>query len=398
MKFFATIIILICCFVHTAYSEEFYSLLTNNDSVLVTDFDNKVIFSKNSEKKLIPASIIKILTSLSAFHFLGEDFRFKTEFYLSQQNDLIIKGYGDPLLISEIIIEITKQLSLNAQLKQNNINNIILDNSYFSAEPVPGSIADSAEPYDAQTGALCVNFNTVNFKSDKNGKYHSAEAQTPLLPFVIKRIKGSKLKSGRIILTDREKDLYPGYLFKYFLNKNGILVEGKIKTESNKIESNKLIYTHHSEYRLSDLVSKLLEFSNNFIANQIFLATGAKKFGEPASLSKSIRATNIYTKQLNSNITNKIDYFIVEGSGLSRQNYISAKAMDKFLLLFEKNQNLMRKNKHEFYKTGTLTGISTRAGYLHIDENKTYRYVIMCNSPGIYSKSILDMIFRSLKN
>ncbi len=378
--------------------KEIYSLINNNDAVLITDLNNKIIFSKNNSKKLIPASTIKVLTSLSAFHYLGEKFRFKTEFYLNKNNDLIIKGYGDPMLVSEVVINIAEQLSLNNLLSNIKINNIILDNSYFNDEPVPGSIANSSEPYDAQTGALCVNFNTVNFYHDKNGKLQSAEEQTPLLPFVIKRIQKSNLRRGRIILTTAEKKLYPGHLFKYFLTQKGIKINGNIKTGKIELKSDKLIYTYHSQFIISDLISKLLEFSNNFIANQIFLAVGAKKYGAPATLSKGIRATRLYTKELSKIGIHVQDYLLSEGSGLSRNNKISADSMDILLKIFQQYKSLMRKGKNEFYKTGTLTGISTRVGYITIKNRDTYRYVIMCNSPNSSSKKILDNIIYNLQN
>lgn len=257
--------------------ESVYSLISSHDSILVTDSNNKVVFAKNKSKNLIPASIMKVLTSLSAFHYLGPDFRFKTEFYLNKTNDLIIKGYGDPLLISEVIARIAGQLASNNSLTSGTIKNLILDNTYFDAEPVPGSEQDSSEPYDAQLGALCVNFNTVNFYHDKTGLLHSAEKQTPLLPFVVKRIKRSGLRQGRIILTNKEKDLYPGHIFKHFLNKKGVNISGKIKTGKVDLITDKLIYTYRSQFATADMVSKLLEFSNNFIANQLFLAIGAKK-------------------------------------------------------------------------------------------------------------------------
>ncbi|PQP32719.1 D-alanyl-D-alanine carboxypeptidase, partial [Desulfobacteraceae bacterium SEEP-SAG10] len=74
---------------------------------------------------------------------------------------------------------------LDTQLK--NINDLVLDGSYFKDPVLIPGVASTYEPYDAPNGALCVNFNTVNFRRDKNGAYVSAETQTPLLPFVLSR-------------------------------------------------------------------------------------------------------------------------------------------------------------------------------------------------------------------
>ena len=77
------------------------------DAILVSDPQGQILFSKHAEKKLIPASTLKIFTSLVALHFLGSDYRFPTEFYLDVHSNLNIKGYGDPLLISEVVAKIS---------------------------------------------------------------------------------------------------------------------------------------------------------------------------------------------------------------------------------------------------------------------------------------------------
>ena len=85
-------------------------MIGKNDAVLVTDSVGQILWAKNTDKNLIPASILKIFTSTVALHYLGNDYRFPTEFYLDEQSNLKIKGYGDPLLVSEVIIKISQVL------------------------------------------------------------------------------------------------------------------------------------------------------------------------------------------------------------------------------------------------------------------------------------------------
>jgi D-alanyl-D-alanine carboxypeptidase/D-alanyl-D-alanine-endopeptidase (penicillin-binding protein 4) len=54
----------------------------------------------------------------------------------------------------------------------------------------------------------------------------------------------------------------------------------------------------------------------------------------------------------------------------------------------------MRYQGREYYKTGTLYGISTRAGYIKRTDGELYRYVIMFNTPG---KSADTLILRLLR-
>src|SRR6187402_1507107 len=62
----------------------------------------QVVFDKNSQVGLAPASTQKIITSVTAFELLGKDYRYKTDFYLSEKvgsNSIIyIEPSGDPTL------------------------------------------------------------------------------------------------------------------------------------------------------------------------------------------------------------------------------------------------------------------------------------------------------------
>lgn len=236
-------------------------LVSEHDSVLVVDQQDRVVYSKNADKKLIPASTLKILTSLVAIHYMGSNFRYETEFYIDQYVNLKIKGYGDPLLISEIIAKIAENLKRPIQENSKKINNIVLDDSYFK-DPViiPGILPNSSEPYDAPNGALCANFNSVYFTRANDGNYISAEQQTPLLPFVLSRIKASSLDTGRIILSlgQDEATLYTGHLFRYFLQEQGIEVSGRIETGIVQKKKDRLIYTYVSEFSMEEIIKRLL--------------------------------------------------------------------------------------------------------------------------------------------
>lgn len=366
----------------------------SNDAILVTSGKGEVVYQQKIDTRMIPASVLKVLTSLCAIHYLGEDYRFKTEFYIRNNRDLLIKGYGDPLLVSETIRDAVSELK--NQLPPGQVfRNIILDNTFFAETSAPGAEAFSAEPYDSELGALCVNFNTVNYYTS-GGILKSAEEQTPLLPFVTKRIKETGLKSGRILLTRNELTHYPGHLFRFFMNKEGIKITGKILTGKKEAASDRLVYSLVSPYTLAEMIEKLLEYSNNFIANQLFLHIGATLYGEPATFNKSIKALTQYTDLLSQKDKRISDFRIVEGSGLSRKNRISASALDAVLQEFYPYRNLMKKGKNDLYKTGTLNGISTRIGYLDIN-NRQYRYVVLCNKKGHYSESILKSIKKALR-
>ncbi|MBA3035309.1 MAG: D-alanyl-D-alanine carboxypeptidase [Desulfobacterium sp.] len=357
------------------------NLISDNDAIVVADSDGKIIIEKNSGKKLVPASILKILTSLAAFHYLGHDYMFFTEFYMDKDSNLKVKGFGDPLLTSENINDIANKLSLEIK----HINDIVLDDSYFNSAIPPGITLSSAQPYDSPNGALCTNFNTVNF-SVANGKFVSAESQTPLIPFAINLIKKSDIRHGRILLSseNNENSLYTGHLISWFLDEKGIKPEGQIKTGTVFYKTDKLILKYYSPFSMEDVVSKLLFYSNNYIANQLVLAIGAKMHSQPGTLEKGVFEINDYAK----NILNIYDLSIIEGSGISRNNSISAKSFLKILTEFKPYMHLMKHNDNEYFKTGTLNGVSTRAGYIKGPKGRLYTFVILTNSKGKSAETI----------
>jgi D-alanyl-D-alanine carboxypeptidase/D-alanyl-D-alanine-endopeptidase (penicillin-binding protein 4) len=360
------------------------------DAVMVVAPDGAILAAVHPDLALVPASILKLVTTLAALEKLGPDFRFRTDFYIDPQNDLKIKGYGDPLLISERLRTIAENLA--ARLPS--IRNLILDDFYFE-QPVriPGR-GTSAEPYDAPNGALCVNFNTVAF-SRRNGAWVSGEPQTPLLPSAIPHIKASGLPSGRITLAaDSSAALdYSGELFRYFFRQAGLTIQGGIRRGRVDPENDQLVWSYRSLEDLRKVVTDLLEFSNNFIANQILLVMGAKVLGPPATMDKGLQVLRDYYRH-----ALKIeDGRIVEASGISRRNRITARAMQKVLQRYEPHHALMRHEGRQFYKTGHLKGIRSRAGFLASAQGGFYRFVVIVNTPGKSTDGMMKAIEKYLK-
>lgn len=390
-----TITIIILSVIALVYSSPLHALSKKpcNNGVILADDTGKILYHSNKQKQFIPASIIKILTSLAVLDTLGEEYHFKTGYYFDKTSkNLYIKGFGDPVFISEVIVEFCRQIIATSQTKI--INNIIIDQSFFADQiTVPGK-GDSLNPYDAPVGALCANFNTIMFKKDRTGKFISAEPQTPLLDIFQKDVKAAGTRQDRIILTQKQSLLYPGQLIKYFLETDGILVYGDVKTGLLPSLNTELSF-FTSPYSLDQVVQKLLQFSNNFIANQLLLTIGAEKYGVPANLEKGIKATRYYssTRLHLHNIT------ILEGSGLSRSNRISPEQMLKVLIGFMPHHKLLKYQDHDFFKTGTLSGIRTRAGYFLGNNGRLHPYVIMTNKQNnehnIIRGKLLKLILRN---
>jgi len=374
-------------------TEEITSLIGADDSLLVVDPNGSTIISKNDAKKLIPASILKIFTSLTAIHYLGPGHHYQTEFFIDNNLNLKIKGFGDPLLVSEIVRDIS-QLLATLLGRSTIINDLIVDDSYFNQPLTIPGISSSSQPYDAPNGALCVNFNTVFFKHTRSG-YISAESQTPLLPFAEKKIRNRKLNAGRIVLShvENENTVYAGKLFEYFLRQEGVEFSGNVKLGKVNRSRDKLIFRYTSRFSLAQIISKLLEHSNNFTTNQLLISAGIEASSPPGNLEKGVEAAVAYAaRELEID-----DMTIVEGSGISRQNRVSARQMLRILEAFEPNFVLLRQQGRDFYKTGTLHGINTRAGYIASQNGGRYRYVVMVNTRGKSTKPIMRQLLQLLE-
>ena len=364
-------------------------LIGPRDAVMVSHPNGAAMVAIHSERLLIPASVLKIITSAAALEIMGDGYRFATDFFETPSNDLKIKGYGDPMQVSEELALIAAQLSE----KIDRVENVILDDSFF-AQPmtIPGQ-GSSSEPYDAPNGALCVNFNTVAFKR-LQGRWISAEDQTPLLPMAIEKIEASGLTSGRITLAASAGEglRYAGELYRYFLTRAGISIQGKVTFGTVDPRTDSLLLRYKSRFDLTMIVASLMAYSNNFIANQLLLAMGTQVHGPPATLAKGRNVLHDYCNSKLAISSPKI----VEASGISRRNRISAQAMIKALDRFHPYRDLMRREGPQWYKTGTLNGIHTRAGYLCSKEGVDYRFVIMLNSAGKRTEPIMKIIKKCL--
>jgi len=375
-----------------AASDKLSRLIGHQDSVAVMDAQNQLVYSKNIDQPRIPASTLKLLTGLAAFDIFGPNYRFRTDFYTDDAHSLKVQGFGDPLLISEVLSEIAGRLT--GRLTMPTID-LILDDSYFQEPLVIPGVTDSLNPYDAPNGALCANFNTVYYQR-KNGVYISAEPQTPLLPVVMDRIRQSGVDHGRIVLSHRKQELlmYAGQLLAYFLAEKGQPVQGTIRAGRVNAEADRLVLRHRSPFTMTQVIERMLEFSNNYVANQVLIAAGARTYGPPGTLDKGVRVLNDY-------LENHLDAngaVLVEGSGISRKNRLSARTLLQILDRFAPYRHLLQQEGPVRFKTGTLHGIRTRAGYIEGGENQVYRFVILLNSNRYSADRIVSIIQRGLED
>src|SRR5699024_9165528 len=80
---------------------------------------DKTIASSKEDITFVPASVMKLLVTSAAVSLLPEDINIPTEVYLEGdvtdsgelQGDIVLKGYGDPVLTEEKLDKLAKALA-----------------------------------------------------------------------------------------------------------------------------------------------------------------------------------------------------------------------------------------------------------------------------------------------
>ncbi|MBI2346166.1 MAG: D-alanyl-D-alanine carboxypeptidase [Deltaproteobacteria bacterium] len=379
-----------------AYGDEWQSRVISalgNGGIYVEDAHGRPLLTHRVDEPFVPASTIKIATAACALRELGSDYRFATEIYQTEEGRLIVKGYGDPLLISEEIALMAAKLRRQG-IRQ--VRGIGLDNTYFSSDIVIDGVERSANPFDAMNSALLANFNTVHVRKFPGGRAESAEAQTPLTPLAAQMVRRLPVGTHRInISSDSGKALqYVGELLAAYLTQEGVSVSGEI-ARGKVPPLARLVHRHLSSHPLPDILRGMLEHSTNLTANQLFLSMGAHRFGAPATVEKGVR---VMTACLREQVGWR-NFQIAEGSGLSRQTLVTPRQMMQLLRYFAPYKGLLPVKEEVFMaKTGTLNGANTFAGYFPIGNGGEARFVILVNDrvPFTHKFRIARMVYEGV--
>ena len=348
-----------------------------SSSLLVVDSSGRSLHSKNPDQLFIPASTVKLLTALIALDNWGSDYRFSTNFYIDPATNLLwIEGLGDPYLVSEELDLIADRLH---GLGVRWLRGVGVDTKYFSNGIQFDGHSGTENPYDAPVSALAANFNTIKIQV-ADGRARSGEPQTPITPLA--RLMASSLADGthRVNLgRSLRSPQYFAELLKAKMGELGVKVENNF-THDTIPAGSKLLFKHFNSRDLGQVVASMLEYSNNFIANQIYLLLGAEIYGAPTRAEKSQRVFDEYIGE-NFQWTN---YIVMDGAGLSRKNRLSTRQLVDVLQSLSKYRHVMpMQNKHILAKTGTLKHVSSYAGYLNRNQDWSM-FALIINQPVSY--------------
>jgi D-alanyl-D-alanine carboxypeptidase/D-alanyl-D-alanine-endopeptidase (penicillin-binding protein 4) len=429
------------------YSQNNYdNLKIRIDSLFTTDFfqssqiaidvfdlsaDQKV-YSKNEKLLFHPASVQKIFTASAALKFLGSDFNFKTGVYYTGEiddsvcdGDVFIVGGFDPDFNQkdlELVATKIKDYGIK-EIKGNLYADVSAGDSIFWGsgwmwDDDPGSFAAYISP-------LSINGNSIKIICSPSEIGKSIEAKIiPQNNFLKIENNSTAIDSGastlnvtRDWLNRSNRILISGQMPKtsaadtvelnifnpvfYFLNlakeefnRQGIILRGNIDTLSLKKDADEIFTL---ERNIDSVITFTNKTSYNLGAEMILRAIGSEFFGKHISAKQGILFVDSLISLAGFDPKN---YRIVDGSGLSFYNLISAELSTGFLkyLFFEEEDLFVRiynsfpiagfdgtlkkrfidspAQKRVRAKTGTLSGVSNLAGYLHSKSGATIAFTI----------------------
>jgi len=369
-------------------------------SAYVIDAVNGNVIYKTPQVSLVPASVMKIVTTAAALEILGADFKFHTQLGIAGKVDaetglltgnLVLKGGCDPAFYSEYFpehyrgtFEAWATALSNAGIKSIH-GDFIIDLSQLNGSSIPGGWLweDIGNYYGAGVSALTYSDNYYNI--------HFSSASEPGKPVTITKTDppiDSLNLNNKVVSSEINRDLAfiygaPGSFsqliegtipksrsdfivkaampdpapiavneFIKILKLNKIDISGKVlPVHTPPIEPFTLL-ADKSSPALRDLIVPLNKESINLFAEHLLHEIGRARKGSP-SLDKSIEAINEFWIQKGIFLNG---YYPTDGSGLSRSNGICPRTLAEVLryMFLSENRDLFFNSLPVAGQSGTL--------------------------------------------
>lgn len=333
----------------------------------------QTLYEHNADNNMIPASNFKLLVSATSLEQFGPDYTFKTQVYATGKiengvlnGSLVLKGGGDPVLLTADLTDLAKQVRA-AGVSQIN-GDIIADESLFDKQRLGWGWSWDEFPYyyAAEISALSVNRNTVDVWVYP-AKEAGAKAEVKLVPetdyFTVDSsattggagsrntvwidrqmgqniikvggnvAEGEKLTRRTAPVTVDEPQLYTAAVFAAELAKQGVKATGDIK--DGKTPADATVVATHTSPPLSKILALLLKPSDNMIAEMLLKNLGAVVKGKGSS-DAGAEVEKDFFKKIGMDMS---AISIIDGSGLSRLNYISPRNLVTLLTYMRSSKN-----------------------------------------------------------
>ncbi len=411
-------------------------------SVFVADLETgEAVLEWRSDEPRNPASTIKLLTTLVALDVLGPTYRWRTEVFAGGElkdghldGDLLIKGYGDPFLVTERVWQLAQNIRHMGVREIG--GDLLLDDSWFDVGSYDPAAFDRQplRAYNVAPNALLMNFKVVRywFEPDHAADAVNVRLEPPLENIDVDNRLGLANRSCRgfqrgITITANKSvnevtfsGQFPGACRRYAMDRavlsHNEFVYGLFSSlwhdSGGTFEGGwgKIVVPEDTEPLLSfdsppltEVISRVNKHSNNVMARQLLYTLAAEVDGPPGT---EANGKAVITGWLADNELAAAGVTIDNGAGLSRNTRITAKDMAE-MLKFAWQQPYMPEYlasmslsgldgtlRRRFdntglvgkahLKTGSLDHVTAIAGYLQARSGRRFAVVAMQNFEDIH--------------
>jgi D-alanyl-D-alanine carboxypeptidase/D-alanyl-D-alanine-endopeptidase (penicillin-binding protein 4) len=392
------------------------------------------VLRHRADKSVNPASVMKLVTTLAALETLGPTWSWKTPVYVegnvregTLHGNLHLQGQGDPKLVAERLWLLLRRVQ-GLGIRQIT-GDIVLDRSAFevvASDPAEFD-GEPLRPYNAAPDALLLNFKSVlmTFVPDRTAGVARLHVEPPLAgvawPAQIPLREGVCNDYRSTLRADFSDPAQPRFAGRYTADCGektwplawadpasygaraiegmwraiGGELQGRVR-EGRLPENLAPAFTLESP-PLAELVRDINKYSNNVMTQQLFLTLSLQQQGR-GTIDGSRELLRAWWQE---RFGTESEPQISNGSGLSREDRISAAALARLLqyawtspLMPELMSSLpisgldgtlrparWRAEGSAHLKTGSLRDVASIAGYVHAPDGRRYVLVAVVNHP-----------------
>jgi len=397
---------------------------------------HRIYFSRNANRLFSPASVQKLITTTAALLFLKPRFQFtttlKSDGTVKQgvlNGNLYVIFSGDPTLKKNDLFDLFTQLRSRGIREIN--GNVMIDDTAFDHIPYPPGWAwdDLSYDYAAPLCTIIIDRNRFGMRfipSEIAGSHAILKTNLPNgVIALFNHVRTTRYHTRRCPMTiysnDRNQYAVHGCLaqstgmqarvlavrdmlpltkayIREALARQAIFLQGSIT--QGRFPANSMTLAEHDSAPLSQLIIHLLKKSDNLYANALLKKMGEMYFHTSGGWQNGLLAEENILKQVGLDIA---QVHINDGAGLSRYNFVTPSFVSQLLLFIHQTPLLkkylipglpiagddgtlafrmtkLRKLKCLRAKTGSLTNVSSLAGFVRSRHHGPLSFVIIVNN------------------
>lgn len=392
------------------------------------------LLALHAEQPRNPASVMKLVTTLAGMEILGPNWNWTTPVYIDGSiregvlhGNLYLQGQGDPKLVVERLWLLLRRVQ-SLGIRQIT-GDIVLDHSAFDVEPQdPGEFdGERLRPYNAAPDALLLNFKSVlmTFVPDPAAQVARVHYEPPLAGVQLQAtvplaggecgdyrgaLRAEVTEAGRIAFVGRyatscgEKTWPMAYVDPASYSVRA--VEGLWRemggqfgghVREGRVPAKLAPVFEFPSLPLAEIVRTINKYSSNVMTQQLFLTLSQQQMGKGTLAGSRVILQDWWRQRFGA-----VDEpSISNGSGLSRTDRISARALERLLqyawisplmpellssLPITGQDGTLRRERWRaqgmaHLKTGSLRDVAAVAGVVHAGGGHRYVLVAIINHP-----------------